>query len=213
VFAFAFGPIQTTGVFNWYPTALAVLAAAASVIGLTLPKHLGGYWLAIAGFAGLALVLFAAAYRLHALAFPSFPRHRLDMGRPWVLDSHGLDTLYDNFLIFDVTFYNREPRQRVNLTVDVLWTRAVGKQRLGPYALSAYRGPAGTLKLLLPNTDIGPQQHVEGSVLFGVDVPGVELGEEGSDFTAPEYYVFDVRLTDNISGAEHTQPLQVSRPD
>jgi hypothetical protein len=95
----------------------------------------------------------------------------------------------------------------------VLWARSVGKQTLGPYTLSARTKPLGRLELLARNADVAPQRHVEGTAAFAVShIPGVSPDEEGSDFVAPEPYYFYIRLTDNLTGAEHIQPLEVQRP-
>jgi hypothetical protein len=118
----------------------------------------------------------------------------------------------DKLLIFDVAYDNREPQRGVNLELDVLWTRDVGEGTLGPYKLSHHLGSLGRLTLFPRNTDIGPQMHVEGAAAFEVWIPGLELGERGSDFSAPEYIRLDVRLTDNLSRAEHVEQLPVGCP-
>lgn len=184
-FRFVFGPLRRAGnVLSWWSTALAVVAAAAAVVGLSLPRHVGGLWIAIGGLAGLVIVVFAGAYRLHRLAFPDFPKHRLDLGRPWVIE-HELEKL----LLLEVTFYNREPQRRVNLTLDVLWSRVVGEQSLGPYRLHPFLGPAGSIVLLPRSADVGPEKHTEGTAIFRTEtVPGLTLGDEGSDFEAPDIW-------------------------
>lgn len=172
---------------NWWPTATAILAAVGAIVGVTFPKHVGGLWLALGRTTTLSGLLFVSAYRLHRLAFPALPRHKLEVGRPWVVDNpdEDADSYEKKLLIFDVTFYNCEPRHRVNLTLDVLWTRVVGKQSLGPYTLSPQRGTLGRLALFPRKADVGPQKHLEGTAVFKVWIPGVELGEAGSDFEAP----------------------------
>jgi hypothetical protein len=217
VIIFAFAPLRRTGgVLSWWPTVVAVLAAVGAVVGITVPQHVGGLWLAFAGVVVLSGLLFVAAYRLHGLALPDFPRHKLEVGPPWVMDNPDDDALSgdERLLMLNVTFYNRDPQRRVNLTLDVLWTRVVGKQSLGPYTLSYFRADAlGRLALFPRKADVGPQKHVEGMAVFSAWVPGVTFGKEGSDFEAPEHLLFQIRLTDNISGAEHVEPLEVLRPE
>ena len=51
-FRFVFGPLRRAGnVLSWWSTALAVVAAAPAVVGLSLPRHVGGLWIAIGGLA------------------------------------------------------------------------------------------------------------------------------------------------------------------
>jgi hypothetical protein len=115
---------------NWWPTATAILAALASVVGLAVPKHVGGWWLALAGLGGVALVLFAAAYRLHRLAFPDFPRHYKRDGFLSYHEDEGL-----RFFLFDISITNRSSRS-VSLEIDLLLQRNVQGQVLDAGALS-----------------------------------------------------------------------------
>jgi hypothetical protein len=212
VIKFAVAPLRGTGVAHWWPPATAALVAAAAIVGLALTKLTAGLGIALGG---AIVILFIAAYRLHSLAFPAFPRHKLDLGRPWVADNPDDNALLGDrkLMIFSVTFYNRELHHRVNLTLDVLWTRVVKKQSLGPYKLSQHTGTLGRLELFPRNADVPPQRHVEGTAAFSAWVPGVELGPQGYEILAPDYLHFHLRLTDHNSGAEHLEPLEVQRPD
>jgi hypothetical protein len=208
-------PIRRAGgVLSWWPAATAVLAAVVAICGIAFQRQVGGMWLSLAGATAMCGMFFFAAYRLHRQAAPTFPRHKLEIGYPRVADSPNAEALVggDKLLIFDVAYYNREPQRRVNLELDVLWTRDVGEGALGPYKLSHHRGSLGRLTLFPRNTDVGPQMHVEGAAAFEVWIPGLDLGERGSDFAAPEYIRLDVRLTDNISRAEHVEHLPVGMP-
>jgi hypothetical protein len=215
VLDFEFWPIRRAGgVLSWWPAAATALAAVVATVGVALPRQVGGMWLALVGAAAMCGIFFVATYRLHRQAAPDFPRHKLEIGHPWVADHPKAGALVgeDKLLIFDVAYYNREPQRRVNVELDVFWTREVGDRTLGPYKLSRHLGSLGRLTLFPRNADVGPQQHLEGAAAFEVWIPGVELGEQGSDFEPPEYIRLDVRVTDNISKAEHVEPLPVGVP-
>jgi len=214
VFDFEFWPIRrAAGVLGWWPAAATVLAAVVAIVGIALPRQVGGMWLGIAGATAMCGIFFVAAFRLHRQAASAFPRHKLEIGHPWVADNPNAGALgEDKLLVFDVAYYNREPQRRVNLDLDVLWTRDFGDRRLGPYKLSRHLGSLGRLTLFPRNADVGPQKHVEGAAAFEVWMPGVELGDQGSELEAPEHIRLDVRLTDNITKAEHVEPLPVGVP-
>jgi hypothetical protein len=214
----ASGLRRTSGVLNWWPTVLAVLSAVGAVVGLAIPKHVGGLWLAIAGLAGMAIVLFVAAYRLHKIAFPDFPRHKLDLGNPWIAPDPTDEG--QMLLLMEVTFHNREPRRKVHLDVDIYWKLTLGRGReLGPYSLSHYvRGRLGTLKLLTRPAVVDHEGLADGYAVFSLALLPIkkewleEHSKDSHSFIVPEEFDFEVRLTDDLSGAEERFPLSVLRP-
>ena len=211
VLDFEFWPLRGTGrALSWSPAATTVLAAVSAIVGVAL----GIIWLALAGATAMLGLFFIALYRPDRQVIPGFPRHQLDIGHPWVAVNPSANGIVgdDKLLIFDVAYSNLEPERHVNLTIDALWTRDVGDRPLGPYKLSRHLGQLGRLTPFPHDAALGPQERVEGAAAFVGWIPGVELGDHGSDFEAPDYIRLEIRLTDNISNAEHVERLPVAGP-
>lgn len=205
VFAFV-GPLKRTGgVFAWWSPVLAAISGLAAAIGFAIPRQVGGHWLAIAGLVGLCVVLFVAGYRLHRIAFPDFPLHKVGFALPTYVEKDG-DGL-DDLLLLDFSFTSRHGRA-ISLEVKVLWERAVGGQVLGPYECRSENGPLGSLELLKQPIAVAPDSHVGGHLAFTTHGFPFERGEYGEAFLNPDYRV-RARLIDNVSGAETDVALPV----
>jgi hypothetical protein len=216
VAAFAFGPLRrTSGIATWWPVVLTAVSAVAAGLGIAMPKRVGGDWLAIAGLAGLSVVLFLAVYRLHRIAFPDFPAHRFTNGPLWVLASQDPRRPEEKLIVFDVDFTNRDPHARVHLTVDLWWIHdfkvsvrrrfGLGEklEPLGPYQFWPRQDAVRPIGALERPTDVGPHGRTSGTVAFdeGV-VPGLEVGDDASELRRDPNLRLFVRLTDDVSGAE-----------
>jgi hypothetical protein len=109
------------------------------------------------GVAFFALLFAEGAFRLWrdaaAVAFPVFPRHRLDLGNPMYLSGEGR---FDDFILFDLTFTNQSDTT-VALTVGLFWEweRTPG-QIFGPHSLSPVKDNLGALKVLDQPAAVGP---------------------------------------------------------
>jgi hypothetical protein len=211
---FAFGPIRgLPTALQWVPTVIAVAAGVLGIIGLSIPSKIHLSRPSAIALASIALVLlfFIAALRLWVRVHPDFPSHIIRLGRPWIITDPDSN---EKLVLLDVKFTNRETNRRVHLNLDVFWLLRQGERKsLGPYKLFPRTRPLGTLPLMTYPTDVGPEAFVERIAVFDVSVPGVDAGEEASDFTAPERFDFFVRLSDDLSGAELDVPLEVARPD
>jgi hypothetical protein len=161
------------------------------------------------------------------MAYPDFPDHRFTHGPLWVLDNpHSKDEYEKKLLVFDVDFTNREPNDRVHLTVDLWWVhdlKVEPKRRrfwfdgrkarpLGPYQIWPYRGSLGHNKMLGRPAVVDGHDRVDGMVAFVPSVvPGLVIGDEASELTADEGFRLFVRLSDDVSGAECDEDVNLQR--
>ncbi len=152
---------------------------------------------------------------------PDFPDHRFAHRPLWIIKAESGEK-YDDRIIFEVDYTNREPESRVHLTVDLWWIhesklrvarrfRRYKIEPLGPYRFWPRQEGLGTNPVFRRPTDIGPHGRAEGLVAFDVGVvPGLEVGDESGDQIRvhPNLRLY-VRLIDDTSGAELDKPLDV----
>ena len=206
---FTFGPLKKTGsILTWAPTVIAVLGVLATAVGVSIPTKVGGLWLAVAGLTALCLLLLWSVYRMHRVAFPDFPPHKIGFAYPMLISKEG-ERLFD-LLLLELSFTSRHTR-RMSLEVTLFYERVVDGQVTGPHEWRPETGPLGSLELLEQPIEVEPDKHVGGKLAFRVYGFLFKESDVGEALLKPDYRVRG-HLVDNVSGAETdvALPVQIS---
>jgi hypothetical protein len=209
----ALGPARyVSTVFRWWPPLVATLAAALALVGLSLPDHLRlstAWWVAIL-FGVLALLFARSPYRLHSTLNPVFPLHALTVGNLWYTDLEDRPLPGDTTRVvaLPVSYINREPVRRAVLEFELLWSRSVQGQVLGPYKLSPFKGKP----FLDSHLTVEPESRVPapgelGSVAFDAGHEFIFEFGDLMEVAIQRDYILALRVTEHVTNAVIERPV------
>lgn len=200
VLRLAFAGPANASVWNWWPLPLWLAAAVLGLFRVQLPKLAlnRAEWLAV--FLGVCVaLLFRAAYKLHAQAYPPFPLHRISRARPMHIPRDDDDDLF----FVDITYTNRTSQQ-VILEMELMWERHyVNGMKMGPYRYFSVSGPIGSIQLTDQPVVVAPHDVTKPEVRLAFSAEpafGVCEDENGLMDVEPGMRLF-LRLTDQVTDA------------
>jgi hypothetical protein len=207
----------------------AVLGTVAGVGGVTLPAHTAlGVRLAVGALSGgaavavIGLIVFLALWiaapvrrrddardeveRLQREANPEFPRHSLDLGKrltQLTLPANHPDA-GKRVVFLRVEFTNREPRRKVSLDFDVMYTY----RDIGTFSLFHYRG-LDIPEIFASPLAVDPETHVKRKLCLAGDFDWVFDSGDPDDIyvTINPNAELTLHVTDHVTGAVVEYPV------
>jgi hypothetical protein len=209
--------------------AAAFLGTVAGVGGVIVPVHTalgvrlafgalgGGAAVAVIGFSVFLALWITAPVRqrddardeierLQREANPQFPRHSLNLGKrltQLTLPPNHPDA--GNRVVFlQVEITNREPRRKVSLDFDVMYTY----RDMGPFNLFHYRG-LDIPEIFARPLAVDPETHVKGEICLAGDFNWVFDSNDPDDIyvTINPHAELTLRVTDHVTGAVVEYPV------